>query len=350
MNEAYWNHVAERAALGIPPLPLTAGQTKEVCRQLEQAEGDEGRKLLELLVQRVSPGVDPAAQVKAEFLTRVARGEVACPLIGQREAVGLLGTMLGGYNLHPLIALLDVPELTETAATALSHTLLVFDAWRDLLAKKGHAAAERVLQSWAEAEWFTARPPLPEAIEATVYKVDGEINTDDFSPAVHAVSRADIPRHALVMGEKRFPDGISTIARMRAEGRRVAFVGDVVGTGSSRKSATNSLLWHIGEEIPFIPNKRRGGVVLGGVIAPIFFNTLEDSGALPIECDVSGLATGQRIVIRPYEGKIADENGETLATFTLKPNTLTDEYRADGRVPLLIGKDPDLQRASSPGP
>ncbi|MCE5229333.1 bifunctional aconitate hydratase 2/2-methylisocitrate dehydratase [bacterium] len=346
MNDVYRKHAAERAAMGIPPLPLNAAHSREVCELLMDPESAH-RADLPLLVDRISPGVDPAAQVKASFLADIARGRVACPLIDRRRAVELLGTMLGGYNLNPLIEFLEVPELADEAAKALSRTLLVFDAWRRVLAlaESGNRAARRVIDSWAAAEWFTSRPPLPERINAVVFKVDGEINTDDLSPAVHAVSRADIPRHALAMGEKRFPGGIDKIAELKqvASSRSdlltvVAFVGDVVGTGSSRKSAVNSLLWHIGEDIPFIPNKRRGGVVLGGVIAPIFFNTLEDAGALPIECDVSKLVTGQRISIFPFAGRIEDESGNVLSTFRLKPNTLPDEYRAGGRVSLIIGK------------
>ena len=340
MNEAYRQHVAERAALGMAPLPLSTGQTAELCALLASPPAGRERELFDLLSGRVAPGVDPAAQVKATFLARLAKGEAHSPLIGPREAVRLLGTMLGGYNLDFLIEFLSVAPLADAAAEALSHTLLVFDAFHQVLdlAGQGNAAARRVIDSWRDAEWFTRRAPLPERIEEAVFKVDGEINTDDLSPAVHAVSRADIPRHALVMGEKRFPGGLATIAALRARVGRVAFVGDVVGTGSSRKSATNSLLWHIGEDIPFIPNKRRGGVVLGATIAPIFFNTLEDSGALPIQCDVTRLATGMKIVILPFEGKITDEAGAVVSTFELKPNTLADEFRAGGRVPLIIGR------------
>ena len=341
MNEVYRNHVAERAAAGLPPLPLTADQTREVCEQLQNPPAGQEAHLLELLTQRVSPGVDPAAAVKAGWLTRVAKGEVRSPLLDARRAVELLGTMLGGYNLLPLIEFLKDPKLADAAAEALSHTILVFDAWKQVreLADGGNAAAQRVIEAWANAAWFTAKPALPERIEVTVFKVDGEINTDDLSPATHAVTRADIPRHALAMGEKRFPGGLAQIAAIKARGEQVAFVGDVVGTGSSRKSATNSILWHIGEDIPFIPNKRRGGVVIGSVIAPIFFNTLEDSGALPITCDVGKLATGRKIVIEPFKGKISDaETGELLASFTLKPNTVPDEVRAGGRVPLIIGR------------
>ena len=302
MNETYRQHVAERAASGIPPLPQTAEQATELCELLKSSPAGEEQAMLALLVDRVSPGVDPAASVKATFLTRIAKGEVKCPLIDRQRAVELLGTMLGGYNLMSLIEFLEVPDLADKAAAALSHTLLIFDHFHHFLAlaNKGNAAARYVIDSWSNAEWFTSRPPLPDRIEAVVYRVEGEINTDDLSPAVHAVSRADITRHALTMGEKRFPGGIAKIHAMRDAGLSVAFVGDVVGTGSSRKSATNSLLWHIGEDIPYIPNKRRGGVVIGGTIAPIFYNTLEDSGALPIQCDVSKLAMDQKIVILPH--------------------------------------------------
>ncbi|MEN6625648.1 MAG: bifunctional aconitate hydratase 2/2-methylisocitrate dehydratase [Candidatus Sumerlaeia bacterium] len=347
MNEAYRKHVEERAKLGIPPLPLNAAQARELCELIQSGRSGlrPGSELLDLLTNRINPGVDPAAQVKASFLSDIARGKIQTPLIDRRRAVELLGAMLGGYNINPLIELLNDPELADAASKALSHTILVFDAWKSIFEiRNPQSAIRNLIGSWAAAEWFTSRPALPERIDAVVFKVDGEINTDDFSPAVHAVSRADIPRHALVMGEKRFPDGIEKIAELKkmagggAGPTSVAFVGDVVGTGSSRKSAVNSLLWHIGEDIPFVPNKRRGGIVLGGVIAPIFFNTLEDSGALPIECDVTQLSTGQRISIFPYAGRIEDGSGNVLSTFTLKPNTLPDEYRAGGRVNLIIGK------------
>lgn len=341
MNEAYRKHCEQRAALGVPPLPLDAEQAREVCERLKNPAPGEETELLGLLTQRVPPGVDPAAEVKASFLTQIGRGEITSPLINRQLAVELLGTMLGGYNLNPLISFLSDPAVAETAAQALAQTLLVFDAYHEVieLAQGGNRAAAKVIEAWSEAQWLTARPPLPARLAVTVYKVDGEINTDDLSPAIHAVSRADIPRHALSMGEKRFPEGIAAIAQMRARGEQVAFVGDVVGTGSSRKSATNSLLWHIGEDIAFIPNKRRGGIVIGAALAPIFFNTLEDSGALPIQCDVSRLETGQKIIVYPLEGKITDEaGGQILATFELRPNTLPDEYRAGGRVPLIIGR------------
>ncbi len=340
MNETYRTHAEERAAMGIPPLPLGPEQARELCELIQSPSDGMEQELLDLLSQRIPPGVDPAAQEKACFLTRVAKGETSCPLISKTEAVRMLGTMLGGYNLNSLIEFLKVPELAETAADALSHTLLIFDAYHQVIemADGGNAAAASVIESWAQGGWFTDRPPLPEQMTVMIYRVEGEINTDDLSPAIHAVSRADIPRHALTMGEKRFPEGRDQIARMRAEEHQVAFVGDVVGTGSSRKSATNSLLWYIGEDIPHIPNKRRGGVVMGGTLAPIFFNTLQDSGALPIQCDVSGLKTGQVVTVHPSEGQITDEAGEVVTTFELVPNTLPDEYRAGGRVPLIIGR------------
>jgi aconitate hydratase 2/2-methylisocitrate dehydratase len=340
MIEAYLKHVDERAALGVPPLPLTPEQTREVCDLLQDPPDAHQELLLGLLVDRVPPGVDPAAKVKADFLSEIARGATSSPLIDKRRAVELLGTMLGGYNVPPLIELLKHAELAEAAADALSTTLFVFDAFDDVvkLSKDGVAAAERVIRSWAEAEWFTRRPAIAEEIKVTVFKVDGEINTDDFSPAKHAPTRPDIPLHALAMGESRFAGGNDTIRELRERGLPVAFVGDVVGTGSSRKSACNSLIWHIGAEIPHIPNKRAGGFVLGGVIAPIFFNTAEDSGALPLQCDVTSLNTGDTVTIRPLDGEIRDESGKTISRFDIKPVTLLDEYRAGGRVPLIIGK------------
>ena len=294
-----------------------------------------------MLENRIAPGVDPAAKVKAEFLGAVARGEKSSPLVTPKRAVELLGTMLGGYNVPILIELLDDEELGEAAAGALAGTLFVFDAVDQIRRRAidGSVNARKVLESWAAAEWFTRRPGVPEEIEAVVFKVEGEINTDDLSPASHATTRPDIPLHAQVMGEKRFPGGLETIARLREQGRPVAFVGDVVGTGSSRKSACNSLIWHIGDDIPHVPNKRAGGIILGGVIAPIFFNTAEDSGALPIQCDVTAMSTGDVIRIRPHEGRILDGEGREICTYEIEPPTVLDEYRAGGRVPLIIGKE-----------
>ncbi len=340
MIEQYLQHVAERKALGVPPLPLTAEQTSAACALLEKPPAGHEKLLVELIEDRVPPGVDPAARVKAEFLGRLARGEASSPLITASRAVELLGTMLGGFNVPQLLGLLDHPTLALTAARALADTLFVFDGFDQVAerAQGGSAMARSVLEAWAAAEWFTRRPALPAELEVVVFKVDGEINTDDFSPASHATTRPDIPLHAQVMGESKFPGGLATIAELGRGGRQVAFVGDVVGTGSSRKSACNSVIWHIGRDIPHVPNKRTGGVILGGVIAPIFFNTAEDSGALPIQCDVSALRTGQVITISLAKGELSSADGAVLARFELAPSTLRDEVRAGGRVPLIIGK------------
>jgi len=341
MLESYRQHAAERAALGIPPLPLDAQQTSELCELLKAPPAGEAETLMALLRDRVPPGVDQAAYVKAGFLTAIAKGEITCPLITPQYAVELLGTMVGGYNVQSLVNLLNSPEtnLASTATTALSKTLLVFDAFNDVLAlSDSNAYAKQVIDAWADAAWFTSRPQLPEAITVTVFKVPGETNTDDLSPATHATTRPDIPLHALAMLESLMPDGIETIAKLKEKGYPVAYVGDVVGTGSSRKSAINSLLWHIGDDIPFVPNKRAGGYILGNAIAPIFFNTAEDSGALPIECDVTKMETGMVITIHPYKGEITNEAGEVISTFKLKPDTILDEVRAGGRIPLLIGR------------
>jgi len=342
MLEAYRNHVAERAALGIPPLPLSAEQTSELCELLKQPPAGEEEFLMSLLRDRIPPGVDQAAYVKAGFLTAIAKGETTSPLISPQYATELLGTMMGGYNVRSLIDLLHSPnpEVVATATAALSKTLLVYDAFHDIqeLAESGNEPAKQIMTAWANADWFTSRPPLAEAITVTVFKVPGETNTDDLSPAPHATTRPDIPLHATVMLETRMPGALSIIAELKKKGHPVAYVGDVVGTGSSRKSATNSLLWHLGEDIPFVPNKRTGGYCLGGKIAPIFFNTMEDSGALPIECDVTKMETGDVITIYPYKGEITNEAGEVISTFTLKPDTILDEVRAGGRIPLLIGR------------
>ncbi|AUB40228.1 acnB, aconitate hydratase 2 / 2-methylisocitrate dehydratase [Nostoc flagelliforme CCNUN1] len=359
MLEQYRKHVAERAALGIPPLPLDAKQTSELCELLKNPPKGQEEILLHLLRDRVSPGVDPAAYVKAGFLTAIAKKEITSPLVSRIEAVQLLGTMVGGYNVQSLIDLLQWPTVSvsdssETplvmggqgkepisayAANALSKILLVYDAYHDVLElSKTNPFAKRVIDSWAEAEWFTLRPTVPEAITVTVFKVPGETNTDDLSPAQSATTRPDIPLHALVMLESRQPGSLATIAELKKKGHPVAYVGDVVGTGSSRKSAINSVLWHMGNDIPFVPNKRAGGYVLGGAIAPIFFNTAEDAGALPIQCDVTKLETGMVITIHPYKGEITNEAGKVISTFTLKPDTILDEVRAGGRIPLLIGR------------
>lgn len=341
MLEAYRQHVAERGALGIPPLPLNPQQTTELCELLKNPPAGEEETLVELLRDRVPPGVDPAAYIKAGFLTALAKSEIQCPLINAQGAVRLLGDMMGGYNVQSLIDLLksSTPSIAASAASALSKTLLVFDAFNDIYKLSDiNSYAKQVIDSWAAAEWFISRPKLPEAITVTVFKVPGETNTDDLSPAPHATTRPDIPLHATVMLETRMPGALQTIADLKQKGYPVAYIGDVVGTGSSRKSAINSLLWHIGNDIPSVPNKRNGGYILGGAIAPIFFNTAEDSGALPIECDVTKMETGMIITIHPYKGEITNEAGEIISTFTLKPDTILDEVRAGGRIPLLIGR------------
>ncbi len=340
MLDAYFKHVEERGVLGVPPLPLTATQTQDVCQLLEaDLPSAQGEYYGNLLRTRVSPGVDPAARIKAGWLAKIARDESRSPVISSEDAVFLLGTMLGGYNVDPLIAFLEDEQLAETAVDALKSIILVYGAF-DKIAElaKSNGAAEQVLSSWAQGEWFLSRSPLPEKMELMVYKVEGEINTDDFSPAKHAWSRPDIPLHALSMGETRFPGGIEAIRSQQELGHKVVFVGDVVGTGSSRKSATNSLLWHIGDNIPFVPNKRRGGVVLGSLIAPIFFNTVEDSGGLPIKCDVSGLETGMLITLDMLEGTIVDGKGGIKSKFKIQPASLGDEFRAGGRLNLIIGR------------
>jgi aconitate hydratase 2 / 2-methylisocitrate dehydratase len=339
MIEAYLKQEAERKALGIPAKPLDPEQTAALCKLLEAPPAGKDAFLLELLKERVSPGVDPSAEVKAAFLAGVVAGSIKSPLVSKKDAVQILGTMLGGYNVAPLVAALKDADLAESAVTALSGITLVYDAFDEVLAlSKTNASAKKVMESWANAEWFTSKAGLPEIVKVKVYKVDGEINTDDFSPAGDAWSRPDIPLHALVMGKTRFPDGLATIAKYREEGFQVAFVGDVVGTGSSRKSACNSVLWAIGQDIPAVPNKRRDGIIIGGVIAPIFFNTAQDSGAFPIKTDVAKLKTGDVIVIDSKKGEIKSEAGELLSSFTISPNTLSDEFRAGGRIPLIIGR------------
>jgi aconitate hydratase 2/2-methylisocitrate dehydratase len=340
MLESYFQKEKERQALGIPAPPLTPEEVAEVCAGLENPPPGLEEKLLDLIKNRVAPGVDPAAKVKAEWLAQVARREKKSPLISPVEAVRLLGTMLGGYNVEPLVSFLDDPELAEAAASALKNIILVYGAFQTIVEKaKSNRYAREVLESWAKGEWFLSRPEIPEKIVVKVFKVEGEINTDDLSPAKHAWSRPDIPLHALSMGETRFPGGIQVIREFREEGYKVAFVGDVVGTGSSRKSACNSLMWHIGEDIPYVPNKRRGGIVLAGLIAPIFFNTMEDSGGLPLMTDVTNLKTGDVITLNTKEGSIINDRGEVIATFEFKPPTLKDEYRAGGRLNLIIGRD-----------
>jgi len=351
MLETYRKHVAERAALGIPPLPLSAQQTADLIELLKNPPAGEEQNLLDLLTHRVPAGVDDAAKVKASYLAAVALDSESCALISRAKATELLGTMLGGYNIGPLVQLLDDAEIGAIAADALKKTLLMFDAFHDVKEKadKGSANARAVLQSWADGEWFTSRPELPESLTITVFKVPGETNTDDLSPAPDAFTRPDIPLHALAMLKnkregaafepeedgKRGP--VKFIEDLKSKGNLVAYVGDVVGTGSSRKSGTNSVLWWTGEDIPFVPNKRFGGVCLGSKIAPIFYNTMEDAGALPIELDVSKMEMGDVIELRPYEGK-ALKNGEVISTFEVKSEVLFDEVRAGGRIPLIIGR------------
>lgn len=351
MLEAYRHHLAERAALGIPPLPLTAQQTADVIELLKAPPAGEADFLVDLITNRVPAGVDDAAKVKASYLAAVAFGSESCALISRERATELLGTMLGGYNIHPLVELLDDAQVGAIAANALKHTLLMFDAFHDVQekAQKGNANAQSVLQSWADAEWFTSKPEVPQSLTVTVFKVPGETNTDDLSPAPDATTRPDIPMHALAMlkntreGAAFLPeqDGkrgpIAYIQSLAQQGHPVAYVGDVVGTGSSRKSATNSVLWWTGEDIPYIPNKKFGGVCLGSKIAPIFYNTMEDAGALPIELDVSRMEMGDVIELRPYDGK-ALKNGQVIAEFQVKSDVLFDEVRAGGRIPLIIGR------------
>ncbi|MEK8032680.1 bifunctional aconitate hydratase 2/2-methylisocitrate dehydratase [Ideonella sp. DXS29W] len=351
MLQAYRQHVAERAALGIPPLPLDAKQIADVIELIKNPPAGEEAFLLDLLIHRVPPGVDDAAKVKASFLAAVAHGDIKVGLISKAKATELLGTMVGGYNVHPLIELLDDAEVAGVAAEGLKKTLLMFDFFNDVAekAKAGNAKAKEVIQSWADAEWFTSRPEVDKKITVTVFKVPGETNTDDLSPAPDAWSRPDIPLHYLAMLKntregaafKPEEDGkrgpMQFIDDLKKKGHVVAYVGDVVGTGSSRKSATNSVIWATGQDIPFVPNKRFGGVTLGGKIAPIFFNTQEDSGSLPIEVDVSKLEMGDVIDVLPYDGKIL-KNGETVAEFKLKSDVLLDEVRAGGRINLIIGR------------
>ena len=353
MLQAYRQHVAERAALGIPPLPLTAQQTADLIELIKAPQhlqnSGEDAFLLNLITYRVPPGVDDAAKVKASFLSAVAHGDLAVSLISRGLATELLGTMVGGYNVKPLIDLLDDASVAPQAAAALKKTLLMFDFFHDVTekAKAGNSFAKDVMQSWADAEWFTARPEVAQKITVTVFKVVGETNTDDLSPAPDAWSRPDIPLHYLAMLKNARPgitpeeDGkrgpMQFIEELKAKGHLVAYVGDVVGTGSSRKSATNSIIWGFGEDIPFVPNKRFGGVTLGGKIAPIFFNTQEDSGALPIEVDVSAFNMGDVIDVYPYAGKI-EKDGKLVIEFKLKSEVLFDEVRAGGRINLIIGR------------
>ncbi|RZO96389.1 MAG: bifunctional aconitate hydratase 2/2-methylisocitrate dehydratase [Gammaproteobacteria bacterium] len=340
MLKNYKEHVEERLQEGIPPLPLNAEQVSGLVELLKAPPAGEEDFILDLITNRTPAGVDPAAYVKAAFLTDVAKGATSSPLIDKRLATKLLGTMLGGYNVESLIGLLEDDAVGELAADGLSKTLLMFNAKHDVIElSKTNKNAKRVVDSWSDAEWFTNKPKLPEIIKAIVFRVEGEINTDDLSPAPDAPSRPDIPLHALAMLKKTMDDPLEKIKKLKESGLPIVFVGDVVGTGSSRKSATNSLLWHIGEDIPFIPNKKQAGICIGGKIAPIFFNTLEDSGALAFECDVSKMNLGDVIEIYPYEQKVVNsETNEQLCNYEYKSNTLLDGVRAGGRIPLIIGR------------
>ena len=342
MLQDYKIHCEERNEQGIPPLPLSAQQTSELV-ELLKSEHAESELLLELLIERTPAGVDQSAYIKAGFLADITTGKTTSPCISRKEAVIILGTMLGGYNIQPLVKCLEDDELGEEAATALSKTLLIFDAFNEILELSAtNKNAKNVIEAWAEGTWFQEKQEIAKEIKLTVYKVPGEINTDDLSPATDAWSRPDIPLHALAMFKmprEGLERPLETIEDLKKKGNPLVFVGDVVGTGSSRKSATNSVLWHMGDEIPYIPNKKEGGFCFGGKIAPIFFNTLEDSGAFPVECDVSKLNMGQEIIFEPFNGKILDANtGEVLSTFELKTPVLLDEVRANGRIPLIIGR------------
>lgn len=339
MLTAYRNHVAERAVLGLPPLPLSAEQTAALVELLKAPTAGDESLLVDLLENRTPAGVDQAAYVKAAFLADIANSRAGSPLVSPAKAIEFLGTMLGGYNVQALVDLLD-GALAAEAVKALSHTILMFDAFHDVAEKMktGNPHAKKLIESWANAEWFTNRPALSAEIRSIVFKVPGETNTDDLSPAQEAWSRPDIPLHAKAMLVNKMPDGLATIATLKEKGLPLAYVGDIVGTGSSRKSAINSVQWLMGVDIPNIPNKRTGGIIIGGKIAPIFFNTAEDSGAFPIQCDVSKMNTGDVIVIRPLDGAVLNEQGDVIASFSMTPLTLPDEVRAGGRIPLISGR------------
>jgi len=344
MLKAYAAHVQERASQQLPPLPLTAEQVAQLVELLKNPPAGEEKLLVDLLENRVPAGVDQAAYVKAAFLSDIAHGKAVSPLVSAEAAVALLGTMLGGYNVQALVGLLDLSAtnsaMADAAVKALSQTILMFDAFHDVdeKMKAGNVHAKKLIESWANAEWFTNVPKLADEIKVVVFKVDGETNTDDLSPAQEAWSRPDIPLHAKAMLVTKMPDGLKTIETLKQKGLPLAYVGDVVGTGSSRKSAINSVQWFMGNDIPNIPNKRTGGVILGTKIAPIFFNTAEDSGAMPIQCDVSKMQTGDIITIKPYAGQVLNAQGEVISTFELAPTTMPDEVRAGGRIPLIIGR------------
>jgi len=337
----YRKHTEERAKLGVPPLPLTAKQVAELVELLKASPIEDVDYVMELFTQHVPAGVDDAAYVKAAFLNDIVQGNTTCEAIDKVKACEILGSMLGGFNVKPLVEALksEDKEVASAAAEQLKNTLLVYDSFNDVktLMDEGNEKAKEVIESWAEAEWFKNKPALPEEIVLTVYKVPGETNTDDLSPASEAFTRADIPLHANSFLQSRMPKPLETLAELKKKGHPIAYVGDVVGTGSSRKSGINSVQWHIGVDIPGVPNKRTGGVVIGSIIAPIFFNTAQDSGCLPIQAPVDKLETGDVITVKPYEGVI-EKNGEVVSEFKLEPNTLPDEMRAGGRIPLIIGK------------
>ena len=341
----YNDHVADRASKSIPPLPLDAAQTNTVTELLEIAKPSESKYLLNLLKNRVPPGVDEAAYVKASWLTAIANGEKSCQFVDPQEAIKILGTMIGGYNVNSLVEIIKKEDklLSQTAANVLKNTILVYDAANDIFELSiKNLYAKEVINSWAKGEWFTSKKKLPKEITCIAFKVDGETNTDDLSPAVHATSRPDIPLHALSMLEFKDKNALTILDQLKKENLQIAYIGDVVGTGSSRKSAINSVIWHIGEEIPFVPNKRTGGIIIGGKIAPIFFNTAQDSGAFPIEADVDNINTGDILKILPYEGLLKkvdkDGHGTIISKFELKPSTITDEIQAGGRINLMIGR------------
>ena len=342
----YEDHVAERATKGIPPLPLNAEQTNCVTQLLEQETNSDSEYLMDLLINRVPPGVDEAAYVKASWLTAIVNGEKNCKLIKPQQAIQILGTMIGGYNVNSLIEILQSKNnsLAREAAQVLKKIILVYDAANDIFdLSQNNIYAKEVVDSWANAEWFTTKNSLPKEIKCLAFKIDGETNTDDLSPAVHATSRPDIPLHSLSMLEFKDKNGLKILNDLKKQNIQIAYVGDVVGTGSSRKSAINSVIWHLGEDIPYVPNKKTGGIIIGNKIAPIFFNTAQDSGALPIETDVSDINTGDLLKILPYEGVIKkiDKNTNTeliISKFKLNPSTLTDEIQAGGRINLMIGR------------
>lgn len=335
--QEYNELVQERAKQNVPPLPLTAEQTTQLIDLLKQNDKDQST-LLELLATRVNPGVDASAKLKAEFLNQIVQDKLTVEGLDKKAAITMLAKMLGGYNVQPLIQALDIPQVAQEAADALKNTLLVYDAFNDVVEKSAdNKYAKEVVQSWADGEWFKNRKAVPDSVTLTVFKVAGETNTDDLSPASQAFNRSDIPVHAQSMLTAKMPEGLKTIEDLKKKGHPLAYVGDVVGTGSSRKSATNSVQWHIGNEIPGVPNKHTGGYVLGGVIAPIFFATCQDSGALPIQCDVTSLENGDVIELNLKDGNIT-KDGKVVSEFSLTPNTISDEFRAGGRVPLIIGR------------